>query len=66
MIHLTDGLDAPYNILKERVELLRSAGKRMSLLHTQISIGCIFSFLISLFTSTFGMFVVDDDDDLDI
>ncbi|RXN29074.1 collagen alpha-3(VI) chain-like protein [Labeo rohita] len=26
VIHLTDGLDAPYNILKERVELLRSAG----------------------------------------
>uniref|UniRef100_A0A671K6S5 Collagen alpha-3(VI) chain-like n=1 Tax=Sinocyclocheilus anshuiensis TaxID=1608454 RepID=A0A671K6S5_9TELE len=26
VIHLTDGLDAQYNILKERVELMRSAG----------------------------------------
>lgn len=27
VIHLTDGLDAQFNILKEQVELMRSVGK---------------------------------------
>lgn len=27
VIHLTDGLDAQYNIMKERVEQMHSAGK---------------------------------------
>lgn len=27
VIHLTDGLDAQYNVMKERVEQMRSTGK---------------------------------------
>lgn len=51
MIHLTDGLDVQYNILKEQVELMHLAGKHnhdykyetvqwTALIHNQISIGC--------------------------
>lgn len=62
MIHLTDGLDAQYNILKERVELMRLAGKHnhdykyeniwwIALQCNQISIGCnnIISFFIDYY-----------------